>query len=156
MVEMGSGISVESQYSDALRKRRIACATTGSGFHWGSSDVKAGVESIRQWLISRAGASDKSRLPKLQIFADKCPNLIEEIKHYRYKRVNRVITDEPESRGRVHQMANLRYLAMHRPKWVRPVSGRANLAGAILAFRGKMSRKKDAQGEKQINLGPGD
>jgi hypothetical protein len=105
VVEMGSGVSVESQYSEALRKRRVSCHTTGSGFTWGSDDPRAGIEAVRQWLKTRSADNPRDQAPKLQIFADKCPNLIEEIKHYRYKRVNRIITDDPESRGRVHQMA---------------------------------------------------
>jgi hypothetical protein len=156
VVEMGSGVSVETQYMDALRKRKISCELTGCNFTWGAPDPKAGVEAVRQWLKVRHADSKRDQLPKLQIFADKCPNLIEEIKHYRYKRVSRIITDDPESRGRVHQMANLRYLAMYDPKWVKPRSGKGTLGGAILAFKGKMARKKDAVGPKSVNLGPGD
>lgn len=156
VVEMGSGASVESQYSDALRKRKLASIVTGAGFAWGAPDPKAGVEAVRQWLKPRHAEQARDRMPKLQIFPDKCPNLIEEIKHYRYKRVSRIITDDPESRGRVHQMANLRYLAMYNPKWVRPRTGKGALGGAILAFRDKMQKKKETVGSKSVNLGPGD
>jgi phage terminase large subunit-like protein len=156
VVEMGSGMSVEAQYSEALRKRRISSEVTGAGFAWGAPEPKAGVEAIRSWLKSRAADTKRDQMPKLRIFPDKCPNLIEEIKHYRYKRVSRVVTDDPESRGRVHLMACLRYLALYQPKWVRARTGKGALGGAILAFRDKMKNKKERAGPKAVNLGPGD
>jgi hypothetical protein len=150
--DTGGGRSIEDQYSEALRKRKIACNATGCQFIWGAPEPKPGVEEVRQWLRTRTDGTTKVRY-----FRDRIKNLIEEIKLYRYKRQRTahgvIVLDDPEARGRVHQMANLRYLAMFRPRWIAPKSGRGRASGAILAFRQK--KKDNAEGESVISLGPG-
>lgn len=156
VTEMASGITIEHQYSEALRKHRIACNTTGCNFTWGNSNVKSGVEAFRDWLRIRDDGTTKVRIFGKQTpsgFETPVPNFVWELKHYRYKREGGIVTDEPESRGRVHQMANARYLASFRPRWVRP-TGKQALSGAILAFRQKQKREGAGQ-NKTINLGPG-
>jgi hypothetical protein len=152
VIDTGGGRSIEDQYSEMLRKHRIACNVTGSQFIWGAPEPKPGIEEVRLWLRVR---QDKST--KLRYFRDKIKNMIEEIKGYRYKRQRTahgvIVLDDPEARGRVHQMANLRYLAMFRPRWIAPKTGKGPARGAILAFRSK--KKRDTEGESLISLGPG-
>lgn len=149
IAEAGSGLTVQQQYAEALRRHGVSAVATGHNFVWGSDDVAGGVEAVRGWL--RVQADGK---PKLLVVGDRLPNFLWEIKHYRYKRVNRQVTDKPEDRGRVHQMANVRYLAMYRPRYVKPPVGKTPGSGAIKAFRDKQARKQDDKGS-YVRLGPG-
>jgi hypothetical protein len=150
VTEMGSGRTVEEQYSQKLRKYRVTCRRTGHGFLWGSDDVAGGLEAFRSLLRVREDGT-----PKLRVFVSRMPNFRWEIKHYRFKRLNNVITDKPEEKGRVHLMADARYLAMARPRYVKRTGGKSPLEGAIKAFRDKQERlKKQRGGEGRVMLGP--
>lgn len=148
VTEMGSGLSIESQYSRALAKRKIACSLTGSAFTWGVADPRAGVEACRPWFSIRSDGKCK-----LRVMRDKVPNFIAEIKKYRYKRTRGVIMEIPEDRGFVHQMANFRYLVQSNPKWVRPREGHVALSGA---YKRLLDKKKKNQGDDAgvLKLGP--
>jgi hypothetical protein len=148
MHEAGAGLTVEVQYSTALKKYKVSSHATGYHFAWGSADVKAGLEACRG-LLRRA----KDGKPKLLLLMDKCPNFFWEIKHYRFKRIKGQVTDEPEQRGRVHLMACLRYLACHPPRYVKPPAGKGREQGAIAAFRAKQKRARERDGPKPVRLG---
>lgn len=150
LTDIGSGLTVERQYAEALSRYNVRSRRTGSGFIAGNDDVEAGVEAIRGWLKSRDGAG-----PTLRILAGRLANTEWEFRHYRYKRVGGIITDKPEERGRVHQMANCRYLALARPKWQKPVKVKAPEGAAVKIFRAKQKAKKKAAGPGIIRLGPG-
>jgi len=113
----GDGKTLASQYSEALSRYKIRSRTTGYGFSPGSDDPKADVAAIRDWLRNRP---DKG--PILRVFPkDAIPNFHYEITHWRFKKdAKGLVTDEPESRGRVHLMAGLRGLVQCDPQWVRP------------------------------------
>lgn len=117
--ETGSGRTIEDQYSAALRGRRVYSKLTGPTFIHGDPNLKAGIEAVRDWLRTREPLG-----PKLRVIGSKCPNFMSEIKKYRYKRMNSkqgwITTDEPETRGRVHQMATLRYLVQYNPQYSKP------------------------------------
>lgn len=153
VTDTGGGRTIEDQYADALRKHRVACEITGCQFTWGDPSPEAGVEAIRHWLKPRPDGTTR-----LRYFADRVPNFIWEMKHYRYKRLmsaqgGSIVLDKPEDRGRVHQMANLRYLALYEPKWVRPKAGKGVPFGSVLAFRAKQARMNDKK-ESYVSLGP--
>lgn len=150
VTEMGSGRTVEEQYSAKLRKYRVSSRRTGHGFTWGSDDIEGGLEAVRGWLRVRDDGT-----PRLRVFWAEMPNWEWEVQHYRYKRVNNVVTDKPEERGRVHLMACMRYLAMARPKCVRVKGTSKPLEGAIKAFREKEKRRRDRDGSNgRVLLGP--
>lgn len=151
IADMGSGRTVESQYSEQLKLRGIRSMRTGYQFQWGSDDVAAGLESFRNWLHIRDDGT-----PRLQVLRGKLPNFEYEIKHYRYKRTGNILTDKPEERGRVHLMADCRYFALCRPQFVKPRKGKDKAGGAIQAFRAKQKRQRDKNGSGVINLGPGE
>lgn len=150
--ETGGGMTIESQYSAALKNNGIKSLTTGYDFVWGADDVTAGVEAVRRYLRRRA--DDK---PGLVVLSDKCPNLLWEIRNYRYKRVKQQVTEKPEDRGRVHLMACMRYLAMHSPRWHKPPSGNKGPGPALAALKAKQKRRKDKGegGSTSIQLGLG-
>lgn len=152
--ETGSGLTIEEMYSAALRKRKIKSHRTGSGFEWGAADPKAGVEACREWMRPR----DNGLAPRLKLFRDKCPNFIEEVKRYRYKRLQGLmgvrgyssISDEPESRGKVHLMATWRYLVQYNPRYVPPRKGKVR-DNPVWAAAQKFKKET----HRALNLGPG-
>lgn len=149
--EMASGRTIEDQYSDALRRHRVRSRATGYGFAWGSDNVQAGIEAARAWLRVRPDGT-----AKLRVLVGAVPNFDFEIRRYRYKRINGMPTDEPEGRGAVHQMANLRYLASYQPRWVK-TKAPAVSGGALEAFRQQQQRRKRMYGIQgsYVRLGPG-
>lgn len=151
VTEMGSGMTIEQQYSDALEQNGVSCIRTGSGFTWGGSDVLGGLEAVRNLLRIRA----KVGFPTLFVadLPNKLPNLKWEIERYRYKRENGKPTDKPEEKGRVHAMACLRYLAMYDPQYVEPRKGVERFKGAYGSFLSRQaSRRKEPSG--LTNFGP--
>lgn len=151
--ETGSGRTIERQYSDALKANKVLSELNGYGFAHGDPDLKAGIEAVRSWLIPRSDGT-----PKIRVLRHKCPNFVAEIKKYRYKRMKTnqgmITTDDPETRGRVHQMANLRYLVQYNPRYYAPESRREPSA-LVKAFR-KMKERERAMKGAFVNLGPGD
>jgi hypothetical protein len=145
--ELGSGLTVKSQYSKALQAAGVRSRTTGSGFADGLDDVKAGIELCRDWLRAKGGDG----CPRLVVRAGTCPAFQDEIKRYRYKRAGKIVTDEPESRGAVHQMANFRYLAGFNPKYRRPQAV-ARGSSAYQAFAAKRAKRRAESGH--VTLGP--
>lgn len=148
ITEMGSGKTVIEQYQDALEEVGVKCAQTGSQFSWGDDDVKGGVEAFRSLLKVR-----KEGRPSLVAIEDKTPNFVWEIERYRYKLNKGEITDEPETRGRVHLMACARYLVMCDPVWVKPQPGRS-AGGMYELFLQKMRKEAARRGPSGVNLGP--
>jgi hypothetical protein len=109
-----SGKTVGEMYSEALRKRGIKSHVTKSGFEMGSDTPRADAEACRLWLIDREKLG-----PKLRVLRGRCPNFGVEAQHWRKKRINGVVTDEPESRGDCHLMATFRYLVQAKPVYVK-------------------------------------
>lgn len=120
------GISMRQGYSDALKARDIRSKETGSNFLIGSSDVKAGLMQVREWIgaiLHHPGYDDR---PKLQVF-NTCSNLMFEIKLYYKKRHPKGgWTDEP-NQTRNHLCDTLRYAAMHGLRYVKPENGKKSL-----------------------------
>jgi hypothetical protein len=144
--EAGSGRTIEDQYSEALRRYKIACETSGCAFTWGSPDKKAGVEAVRDWLRIRGSGK-----PKLRILRDRLPNFCREMKHFRYKKTKEGPNDDPVDRGDVHLMACARYLALYGPRYHKMPVGKRGATGALAAYQAKQ-KKKDKT--RSINLGP--
>lgn len=148
--ELGSGKTVARQYSDALKDRGVASATTGSGFVLGCDDVQAGILAVQGLLRIRPDGT-----PKLKVLRGRMPNFVYEIKRYHRKREHGVITDKPDQKRRNHLMDDLRYLALFNPRYVTPRKGKVAKPGARQAYDAKMARQKSKNGQSFVNLGPG-
>ena len=145
---MDTGSSTEHAYSEALRRYKVGSEATGANFIWGMDDRKGGVEAVRSWLRLREDGTTK-----LRIFEDKCPNLVQEFKYYKFERDPQGnITDMPSRKGENHQMDNLRYLACHRPKFVRPKAVPQRINPLVLAMRREKEEHNQYKGG--VNLGP--
>lgn len=147
--EMASGETVEVQYSRSLRKHKVTSVAGGHAFAWPPSDLKAGIESVRDWL--RIGEGGR---PTLQILKDRCPNLLHELKYYHFRRQQNRITDEPEKKNN-HAVDCLRYLAVSGLRYVRPRVSVKTDDSAVRAYRDKRKRKRDKSDGPMVSLGPG-
>lgn len=151
LTDMGNGRDVEGQYRDALKANKVRSTNTGHGFQWASDDVQGGIESVRAYLRVRQATA----LPRVFTVDGKnrLPCFLWEIARYSRK-VDPAgnITDEPETRGRVHQMANLRYICAARPKYHAPPKGDPIHDFAYKRFLDKQARKRG--GSAGVILGP--
>lgn len=147
LVDIGSGKSAREQYSDALKKYRVFSRKTQNNFLPGNDDVEGGVEAVRGYLRIRDNGT-----PRLRVFRS-MKHFLQEIRRYRYQMIGKVLTDKPEARGNVHQMANLRYLCSFPIRYVE-APGKAIISPALAAYRAKQARQKKDKG--RIHLGPGD
>jgi hypothetical protein len=143
--DVGGGVNIEQQYAQALRKNGVRSQLTGNGFLWGSTDVDAGIEKFRSWLLIRADGT-----PKFRYFKDKCPYLKWEITRYRYGKVTpRSGAPKPE-KLHDHIMDLLRYGASYDPQWHKPKKG-SRTSSALLR---RLAERRKTTGSA-INLGPG-
>jgi len=149
ITESGSGMTVERQYSDALRDRNIASAATGSGFIWASDDVDGGIEAFRKLLVIRRDGT-----PSVKVMWERMPYFEYEISRYSYIRKGGVATDKPSQRNN-HLMDCARYMALYEPKWF-PPQKRATTRNPILDIIKEKTRKRAKEaGLGQVSLGPG-
>ena len=146
--EMGIGLTVEEQYSQALRRYGVRSQDTGSGFIWGSDNVDARLLAVRDWL--RMG---EQGTPRLQIFST-LENFRAEIKRYQKRQVAGRLTDKPDPKTPGHLMDCLGYLVMYNPRYYDPPPvKRENYV--MRALREKEERKALKEGRTSIRLGPG-
>jgi hypothetical protein len=142
-----AGKTVKDILSDALKERGVKSQATGHGFWPGHDDVKAGCSMVREWMKIRTNGT-----PKLRVIYEKCPMFLYEIDHYRKKRINRIITDEPDQRKNSHLMDDLRYLVCANPSYVKPKAPVKTKSPAVLRFEQKKAKRKKSHGF--VNLGP--
>ncbi len=150
MTEMGSGLTVEEQYKDALRKRHVRFAGPNApAFTWGSDDVDAGIEAVRGCLVVRDGHA------RLQVMKGKCPNFVKEMEEYSYKKdvAHGVVTDKPLQINN-HLCDTMRYMASHglSYKRPRPKQDKKGYAFRYLQDKKAKAREKDGVG-RSIRVG---
>lgn len=125
--EAGSGRTVREQYEEAFRAIGIRSERSGHGFWKGSDDVQGGLSAVRSKLRPNPDTGRPSlrvlcRYDERGLMVPLLPNWDHEIRRFRYKRdpSTKLVTDEPETRGRVHLMADTRYLVLSNPKFAKP------------------------------------
>lgn len=153
ITDIGSGRTIEAQYAEALKKYGAQSARTGSGFSWGSDDVKAGILAVHSYLRLQ----ESSGQPLLRVARGRCPKLEYEFVRYHYRKINKQVSDEPEKRND-HLMDTVRYLCSRRPSWVKPRPFRRQKNYAVEYMARKLARKQarsKADGGGGIRLGPG-
>lgn len=150
--EMGSGLTVESQYIEELKRHKLRSATNGYGFTWGCDDPDAGILAFRSWLRIRPDGSTR-----LRILRGACPNFENEIDRYHYQKVRGQLTDKP-LKAHDHLMDCARYIAAYNPHYEKPKVRKKRPSDAVLALKAKRERakhKKRQEGGGHIHLGPG-
>lgn len=138
VTEAGSGLSIYDQYATALTERGVTCNRRKHGFALVDDDVKSSIERCRYYLGLRPAFEDRpgpATTPRLRIMCKRdergqlhplLPNFDWEIARWKYKVVKDHATEEPETRGRVHSMACLRYLCGLNPRFVPQKNRRKN------------------------------
>lgn len=150
--DTGSGMTVEEQYSDALRENGVSCFRTGFGFTPGAADPEGGIEAVRACLIPREFAP-----PRLRILSGTCKMFLWEMKRYWYEKKDGVPTDKPRSRGPVHLCACIRYIIQDGPEFRKrepKVTAAAGRNGSVWMAAQKLMNPKGRSGSS-LNLGPG-
>lgn len=150
--QTGSGITIETAYSEALAKEKLSSQTTGNGFVWGSDDREGGVEAIRKMLeISNKGK------PVLQVMREKLTDLEWELERYRYARKRTangyILTDVPEKKND-HLIDCLRYLAVYEPDWHAPLKPKRPESWPRKQMRLKKEKALAGSAGNTISLGP--
>jgi len=150
LTDFGSGLRPRELYSRALREQHVRSELTGYQFVDGCDDKQIRADAVRVWLHSM----DKN--PYLRILKGPLPNFLNEIKRYKKKtvRINgrTVVVDEPVTRGAVHLMQALEYLAAYKPKYVRPIQPKK---AKSFAYTRLMQKRKKRRPGKTLNLAPG-
>jgi hypothetical protein len=149
--EAGRGFSIEEQYSQALKDKGIKSRTTGYGFHWGASDVRAGLEKVRSWLLVGENGH-----PKMHYFHDKMPHFWQEMTRYHWRRsaTLKELQEEPEKRND-HLCDCIRYLAMANPRWSKPTVISKFRSGVHARLQAKRRSHREMYGEPGVSLGAG-
>lgn len=148
--DAGRGETIEEQYSQELKRQGIKSRTTGHGFQWGSTDVAAGIEKVRDWLLIREGGR-----PKLFYFHDKCKQFWWEFTRYHWKRPKTntgELKEEPEKRND-HLMDCVRYLAMYGPTYVKPRLVSRLVGGVHERLKKKRASHAKMHGREGVSLG---
>ncbi len=150
LTDFGSGLKPRELYSRALREHGVKSEMTGYQFIDGCDDKQVRAEAVRVWLHSM------DRNPYLRVLKGPLPNFLAEIKRYKKKTVRvaskTVVLDEPVTRGAVHLMQALEYLAAYKPKYYAPRQAKKGKSFAYTRLANK--RKRKARG-KTLSLAPG-
>jgi hypothetical protein len=150
LTDFGSGLRPRELYSRALRENKIKSEAAGYQFIDGCDDKAVRADAVRVWLHSL------DRNPYLRVLKGPLPNFLNEIKRYKKKtaRINgrTVVLDEPVTRGAVHLMQALEYLAAYKPKYHQPAQPKKAKSFAYTRLQNK--RKKRGRGTSLV-LAPG-
>lgn len=147
--EVGTGINVLTQYTNALENVGVSSTLTGHSFRLASDDVQGGISAVRGWI-----APGENGLPTLRVRRGWLPHLEDEIKRYVFERRNGVVTDKPSRKRYFHMMDCLRYLAMHQPVYAPPRKGSKPASAAVRALR-SFQRQFGRQSDNRVRFGPG-
>lgn len=149
--DAGRGLTIEEQYSEQLKYHKVKSHATGYGFHWGSTDITAGIERVRSWLLIR-----QTGKPKLLYFHDKMPHFWHEMTRYHWRREpgGTRLKEEPEKRDD-HLVDCARYLAAFEPRYVRPTIVKKVMSGMQKRLKDKQRRHAQMFGREGISLGGG-
>lgn len=146
--ELGSGRTVEIQYIDALAEQGVYSRRTGSGFLWGTTDVRSREESLRRWFMPRADTAK----PTIRIHS-RCRKLLWELPQQFYKKDKD--SGRPTEKRRDandHAVSCLEYLADFAPEWVPPAPQKARDSWAVEQMA--LKRRKAGASGRIISLGP--
>jgi hypothetical protein len=138
--DMGSGLTVEMQYREALKTNGVECRQSGHSFAWGNDDQKAGILAFRSWLLPRPDAP-----PVLKV-ARKMVAFKREAERYQYKRDAKtgLPTDEVNKKDD-HLMDCARYLAQFKPRWYKPKKRKPPKSYAVRALERKRKRQRQRE-----------
>lgn len=148
----GVGFTIGENYSRAFRQRHLSCRRTGARFIKGSDDVMGRIGMVQAML----NMEDGEERPLLRIWAERCPNLVNQLQNYR-KAVDpktKAVLEQPDKKQKVDVAACLEYMVSVNPRYVAPslTDGDAlkNRLSQMAAMFGLGGRKSD-----KVHCGPG-
>lgn len=147
--DIGSGKNVKDQYVAALRERKVASETTGHNFVGGCDDVLGRAEALRLWIHSNR---DGSR--KLKILSQNCPQTIASIRRFKRKIVKGLPDEKPNTRGDVHMVQTVEYLAAYDPKYHRPRDYQRKRENPQRTYLREKRKRNRQPGSSFVTLGP--
>jgi hypothetical protein len=147
--ELGSGRTVEIQYSDALAEEHVYSRVTGSGFLWGNDDIDSRTEALRRWMMPRPDTGK----PTIHIHS-RCPKLIWEMGQQFFKKDKATGIATTKRRDvNNHAVSCLEYFADLAPDWTPPKKAAPRDSWAVEQLRLKR-RRPGTSGGGSISLGP--
>lgn len=145
----GFGETVQDQYVKAFRKHGIESRSTGHSFLPGDGNIMAGVGAVAHWL---GNLSDMNR-PLFRCHRDTTRWTQWEFKNWRKQVKGRDdVTDTPLKKND-HLMSCMRYWAMSKPMYHKPLTGNPKGSAAFQAFNEWMKLRAQ-QGGDEIELSP--
>jgi hypothetical protein len=144
--ELGSGRTVETAYSDALKEKGVYSAMTGFGFIYASADVRAREESLRRWMYPNPITGK----PTLRIHRSRCPVIEWELEQQFYVKKNGIVTDKRRNKND-HLVFCLEAIADLDPGW-EAMRTYDPVASPVLMALSKKLEKSTSQ--DVISLGP--
>jgi hypothetical protein len=139
--------TIRLQYSEAFHARGIRCIQSDSSFLYGSDNVLAGIDLVRDALSIRSDGK-----ATLRIVREKTPWLQWEMRRYKKRIVAKTACDEPVQKDN-HLCDCLRYLVSHNPEYVPPDHQAASYSPAYASYLKYMKEEKKRNGSA-ILLGP--
>lgn len=151
-----NGKTIGQQYGEEFAKKDIRSAQTGSYFvligssseQFGHGFLKAQISQVRSWLWE--GPDGK---PKLQIFQDRCPTTIDQMKKYKNKTDKGKPLDEVDARKWSEGPDMVRYAVLHGLPWVKPRKPKPRVPELVKYLDRKAKTKRQDDGN-YVLLGP--
>jgi hypothetical protein len=144
LTSIDTGVSPREAYEREMKNLDVQCIETSNRFIPGCSVISYR-EEITRGMLSVAG----SGAPKILVDFDRCPNLDREMRRFRKKKINGMVTDTGNRRSNTHAVECLEYLCAYlndspRP-YVKPKGRRVKVTPGQRRVREYWRRKKEKQ-----------
>ena len=160
LTSIDTGISPREAYEREMKELGVECVESKHRFIPGCSVIAYREEILRSML-----SIDGTGSPKLLVDFDACPNLDREMKRFRKKRANGMVTDTGNRRANTHAIECLEYLAAYlqdtTKQYIKPKGRRVKLTAGqrrVRAFHKRKQQRQEAQNpfgiSQTIILGP--
>jgi hypothetical protein len=160
LTSMDTGVSPREAYEREMKSLDVRCVETKNKFIPGCS-VIAYREEVTRGMLAVQGAG----VPQILVDFSACPNLDREMRRFRKKKSNGMVTDTGNRRTNTHAIECLEYLATYltdaNQPYIKPKGKRKPLTAGQMRVRAYRKRKKERQEAKNpfgitstIILGP--
>jgi hypothetical protein len=160
LTSIDTGIAPREAYEREMKSLNVECVETKHRFIPGCSVIAYREEILRSML-----SIDGTGAPRILVDFDACPNLDREMKRFRKKRANGVVTDTGNRRANTHAIECLEYLAAYlqdtHKQYIKPKGVRRKLTDGqrrVRAFHERKRQRREAMNPfgitQTIILGP--
>ena len=160
LTSIDTGVAPREAYEREMKSLQVECVETKNRFIPGCS-VIAYREEVTRGMLSVGGSGS----PQILVDFEACPNLDREMRRFRKKKANGVITDTGNRRANTHAIECLEYCAAYitdaTTPYIKPKGRRSKLTAGERRVRAFHKRKQQRQEAKNpfglsqtIILGP--